>query len=158
MVRQLKCGRVQIAWERGGFWYPIAVNHEQANGAKPLVTQCPVTYRLGETEYTVPSHFGFDGASIPLVVQMVGVLFGLFRPVSWHLLSTLIHDYGCEYPERIPPAIADAIFLETLLALAQRRRSKAAGYKRWGQKLEAYAMYAAVRVHTLLSRRPRSKR
>src|SRR5688572_9586813 len=113
----LELGHVTIKWDSRVEW-PIAVNHKRLNGDDILITTCKVTYYYGSRPVgIVPSRFSFDGASIPLVFRFVPG----FRKIAWHLFATLIHDFGCVYPDVIARPIADGIFMAVLEALASQR-------------------------------------
>ena len=161
-LRQLQLGLIRVSWT-AAYEYPIAKNHLPMNGDKPLITQCVVIYSYGDLKWPVDAKFHFDGASNPFIVQFLGFLLGMFQKESWHLLADLPHDFACEHPEKMPRTIADAMFFELLLALAQLRqehiRKKLRHARTWRAKawlrvrrvqcgVEAWSMWIAVVCYT----------
>jgi hypothetical protein len=108
--------------------------------------QTEIRYRYGKGDYylPIPADYGFDGASIPWLVRIVPG----FQKLDWHLLAALPHDYVIDHPELLPRSVADGIFVEVLVALAEHRKG-AGGFLRWAQ---GYLMYFAVWTWNILTR------
>ncbi len=141
IARTLTFGPVEISWD-GRYEWPIAINHTKLNGDKFLITQCDITFKIGEIVKTVWAGFLFDGASIPWYIRWAPG----YSKIGWHLFADCIHDFSCDYPSAIPRPIGDGIFATLLLALAANG-SKSHRKKR---KYQAWSMARAVSVFTFM--------
>lgn len=139
--RELEFGAVKIQWD-GRFNWPIAINHTKLNGDKFLITQCPITYKIGELQKSVWADYLFDGASIPWYIRWVPG----YNKIGWHLFASCIHDFSCDYPREIPRPIGDGIFTTLLLELA----ANGSRSHRKKRKCQAWSMARAVGLFTLM--------
>ena len=153
-VRRIEFGDVTIEWD-GRWQFPIAVNHNKLNGEKPLITQCPVIYHWGEGDHrdtkVVWADFGFDGASIPKIIQLVPG----YSKIGWHLFATLLHDFSCDHPRLIPRPIGDGIFCTLLMAIAEHGQKAflaEPGHEKAAKKRrrQAWMMARAVSLWTFI--------
>lgn len=139
--RTAKFGAATIEWD-GPFIFPIAINHNRLNGDKFLITQCPVTYKIGDLKKTVWPDFLFDGASVPWYIRWIPG----YSKIGWHLFAALIHDFGCDYPSEIPRPIADGIFTTLLLSIADHSKRHVKAKRR----RQAWMMGRAVSLFTFI--------
>ncbi len=140
--RQLKFGAVTIEWSPLYKW-PFAIAHTYLDDedGKFIITQCAITYIIGDLRKTVWGAYRFDGASTPWYVRWIPG----YAKIGWHLFADCIHDFSCQFPSEIPRPIGDGIFATLLLELAEHSRKQ----KR-KRRCQAWAMARAVSLFTFL--------
>jgi hypothetical protein len=140
--KQLVFGPVIVEWD-SAYKFPIVVDLETPGR---FITLCEIRYRYGTGDYCLPikEDYSFDGASIPWLIRIVPG----FARLDWHLLAALPHDYVIDHPQLLPRSIADGIFVEVLVALAESRKGTG-GFLRW---VQSYLMYCAVWSWNILTR------
>lgn len=142
--RRAEFGSVAIEWDAKYRW-PFAIAHTELDTDKFVITQCPITYIIGDIRKTVWADFLFDGASTPWYIRWIPG----YAKIGWHLFADCIHDFGCEYPVEIPRPIADGIFATLLLEIAAHGKQSV---RKW-RKAQAWAMARVVSVFTVVQAR-----
>lgn len=147
-VNHVRLGLITVEWPEDVEW-PIAVDHVRPDGEKPFVTTCAVTYHAGSSSWVVPKRYFFDGASIP---KRFAWLPG-FQRLGWHLMAALVHDASCDSKIDLPRSMGDAMFLEMLLAIADKRQRRARSpLCRLKYSLQGWLMFFAVSLYGSLKR------
>ena len=150
-VDTITFGKCVVSWNEG-FEFPVSVNHNKLNGDKPLAVVTDITYDFLGFKVVIPKGFAFDGASIPWLFQwMPG-----YSKIGWHLFADLIHDFSCDFPDKVPRPVGDGIYLGLLLAIADKPVDGSdMSLKGWQKitrrrKRQAWIMHQAVSFWTLI--------